>query len=203
MKDQSVFKFGNSELSKDIMISSMGNSEHCPSRKLGLCKIVNAGISCYARKPEQQYIHTRKARKRWIKYWTKSPIEQIIGDASEKLYRKRKKPKFFRFNEAGDFWDQDCIDKIVELSKHLYANFGIITYGYTARRDLSYPKHQKWLVIRGSGWKGPSGQTEVIEKHMETPRGFVLCPKTTENALCGEDCDMCPMTKKNIAFWRH
>jgi len=190
-------KFGNHKLGDDTAILNMGTAVECPSRKLGLCKVVDDGIKCYAEKAEVQYPNTvPAARKRQEKYWKTTEASKIATDIIAKIKRRRKTTKYLRFNESGDFWSQDDIAKLSVIAEYL-ALYDVTVYGNSARADLDF-KNAAFLV-KGSGHdKGNNGKSIVIGKTEVAPKGFKVCTG---------DCRKCNMCKKedsiNIAFRRH
>ena len=192
---KTLIQFGNSKLPKTTMIFNMGTSKRCPSRTLGLCAVDGC---CYAAKAEIQY-HTTcpQFRNRQKLYWLTSTAEEIIRDLDSVLGRKRKLPKLFRFNEAGDFWSQACVDKLSKIALHLWDKYQITTYGYTARRDLDFSSVH-FLVKGSSNEAGNNGKTMVVDSIEETPADFMLCPGSCK------ECSMCAVPNSlNIAFLRH
>jgi hypothetical protein len=192
---KNLIKFGNIKLPKTTMIFNLGPAATCPAKKLGLCAIAN---DCYALKPETNS-RTKKVvcsyRERQKEYWLKTPAPQIIAELDEILSKKRIKTTLFRYNEAGDFFNQGCVQKLSIISRWLMAKYNIITYGYSARSDLSFKNAH--FLCKGSGHnKGNNGMTIVIGKNDKTPRGFFRCPG---------DCHKCSACTSgvNIAFPKH
>jgi len=193
-----LVKFGNHKLGKDTLIFNMETSRDCPSRRLGLCKVVENGIRCYAEKPEKYAPKTvLPYRLRQRTWWRTTSKEKILEYLSDKIKRRRTETKYFRYNESGDFNDQKDIEKLSYIAKELKKRFGIVTYGNSARSDLNF-KGVSFLV-KGSGHsKGNNGKSIVIKKGEDIPKGYYDCP-----ADCRE-CSVCKMNKKiNVAFRKH
>lgn len=190
-----MFKTGNTKLSKSILVFNMTSSKDCPSRKMGLCKACSI---CYARKSEMQYPNVLTFREKQNKYWNETHWFKIWKDAD--AIRRKTNFKFFRFNEAGDFQNQMDVWKLDILAMG-WKKLGIITYGYTARSDLDFSNVS--FIVRGSGWMGPNGQTNVIHKRMIQGRkqinGFKICPMKG----CGTACTLCMKESGNILFPKH
>ena len=197
-RDKLDVSIGNSKLGTNTLIINMGTALDCPSAKLGMCNAVKNGAKCYALKAEIQYKEsTTDYRHRQFSYWRESTGTKIANDIIQKIAQKTSGTiKYVRFNEAGDFWDQDDIKKLSIVAKKL-KNFGIVTYGYTARRDLDYSKAE--FLVKGSGHKkGNNGMTTIISKDQEVPEGFKLCPGSCKS------CNLCMVPKSfNIAFRKH
>jgi len=191
-------KWGNLKLGDDTGIINMGPAVSCPSLKKGLCKTVKKGIRCYARKPEIQYKdHVLNYRKEQQAYWTLNSGEKIYQDIKDKINRRRKKTKWLRFNESGDFFTQDDVTKLSHIAKKLKKD-GVTVYGYTARSDLNF-KNVHFLV-KGSdcNLKGKNTGKTIVITNEEIPDKYLLCPNDCTI------CSLCMQDKKiNIAFIQH
>lgn len=193
-------KYGNHKLGDDIAIFNMGTAKDCPSRKLGLCKVINKGLDCYAEKAERQYPKTVPAYREYQKlYWETHGAREILQDISRKVKGRRKPTRFFRFNESGDFGSQDDVDKLSTIAEGLKC-FGITTYGYTARSDLDV-SNAKFLA-KGSGYDPKNnGTCIVISKEEPVPEGYIECPGEAKS--CSK-CNLCKIdVPHNIAFRQH
>ena len=193
-------KFGNHKLGDDTAIFNMGTAKDCPARALGLCEAINKGIKCYAEKAEVQYPKTvPAARKRQELFWKNSSVLKIIEYLNKKINNRRKDTKYLRFNESGDLWNQEDVDKLSKIAEFMKLK-EIITYGYTARSDLDFTKAN--FLVKGSGNdKGNNGRTTIIRKNDEVPAGYIECPGGAKG--CAR-CNLCKIdTKLNIAFRQH
>lgn len=192
-----MIKFGNHKLGDDTAIFNMGTAADCPSRKLGLCNVTNKGFKCYALKAEQQYPNTvPNARKRQENYWRSTDAYTIAKQIKQKVDRRRKYTRFLRFNESGDFHNQEDIEKLSNVAR-IIKPMGIITYGYTARSDLDFSNAD--FLVKGSGHsRGNNGQTTVIGKNEVIPDGYIECPGSCKK------CNLCKINvPHNIAFRKH
>lgn len=203
-------KLGNAKIGDDTLIFNMGTAQDCPSRKRGLCKL---GNKCYALKAEKLYHHYVPAyRKRQEKYWKNNTGLAITCDfvtllETRKRHGKKlaKSIKYLRINESGDFWTQGCIEKLCNIADYLKRKYGIITYTYTARKDLDFSSIN--FRLHTSGWKqGAHGKTIARKKvwkdtdawHYEnTGETFRICPMDCTK------CDLCKVTDNNIVFPLH
>jgi len=190
-------KWGNLKLGDDTGIINMGPAVSCPSLRRGLCHTVNKGIRCYARKPEIQYKdHVLNYRKEQQAYWTLNSGEKIYLDIKDKINRRRKKTKWLRFNESGDFFTQEDVTKLSMIAQKL-KNDKVYVYGYTARSDLDF-SNVHFLVKGSDNDAGNNGRTVVIQKDEALPKGYIECPGD-----CSV-CNLCKIDKKvNIAFRKH
>ena len=192
-----LFKFGNNKLPKTTMIFNMGTATNCPSKHLGLCECINKGIKCYAEKPEIQYkdhvINYREKQKTYWQYYSKT---NITLDIIHLINRRKNETKLFRFNESGDFYTQNDVDKLSYIAGEL-KDIGITTYGYTARKDLNF-KNVNFLVKGSFHNNGNNGSCIIINKNDKVPKGFILCPGSCKT------CNRCAQNNKlNIAFIKH
>lgn len=199
-------KNGSLKLDEDTLIFNMGTAKDCPSLLLGLCE-VPAG-RCYARRDEITYPAVLPYRERQANYWKYASVETLISDFTELLETKRtrldgklvplkNKIKKFRFNEAGDFYTQECIEKLDKLAGYLMKKYNITTYGYTARADLKIGK-RNFLIKGSSNDNGNNGRTRVIKDKSEKQAGEIVCPGSCKK------CTICATAKIiNVAFIIH
>lgn len=167
---------GNLKIPKTTAIFNMSSATDCPSKALGLCAAQNAGAKCYAKKSEvASRPHVLPHRRKQEYYWRHITADKFALDF---LSFNAMKPEPFtalRFNEAGDFHGQTCVDKAETIARIL-KDFGVVTYCYTSRSDLDYSK-VRHLIINGSGFmkEGISGEFKIIiDKTI--PEGYKLCP---------------------------
>jgi hypothetical protein len=154
----------------------MSSSMDCPSRKLGLCPVTNKGIKCYALKAEQQYPNVPKYRERQKHFWKKSSAESIALKMIEKIKNRRKITSYFRYNESGDFENQEDVDKLHKIALIL-KTINITTYGYSARSDLDFSQPDLGFLIKGSGHdNGNNGRADTFEYNDDIPEGYLECP---------------------------
>lgn len=187
--------FGNNKLPKSTMIFNLGTASNCPSKALGFCKVCE---KCYALKAERLYPHVLPYRQRQAEYWLNTDIDTIKADFDYIISCKREKPLKLRLNEAGDFYSQKCIDKAENLASFLFEKYNIITYTYSARKDLDFTAC-KFLLVKSSGYNNTNnGKTMVVLKGQEKPADFIYCPGSCKK------CSLCSSDKAvNIAFKVH
>jgi hypothetical protein len=169
---------GNVKIPKTTAIFNMGSATDCPSYKLGLCQaVLNGKRVCYAIKSEKSYRpFTLPFRRKQEKYWKASSAEKFATDFIALNLFKPVPFNALRFNEAGDFWSQECLDKAETIARIL-RRYGVRTYCYTARRDLDF-SHCNYLVVSGSGFKkeGIKGIFLMVRNaKKDRPRGFGIC----------------------------
>lgn len=185
-------KFGNEKAGDDTLVFNMGSATRCPSRDL--CPVLQEGRGCYPSGVEARHPEIAVFRDRQGAYWQRSAQEQIVADILDRTVRRQAATRYLRFNEAGDFWSQECVEKLSYVAEQLFQAAGIVTYGFTARRDLDFGRAA--FLVKGSGHqRGNNGSCTVISQHDTVPGGYVLCP---------EDCTRCNLcmsrTWANIAF---
>ena len=223
-KDGLELSLGNLKLPDNTLIFNMGSATDCPSFALGMCKVVcpkTGENACYAKDPEVQYPDVKPYRDRQQAYWLNHTGYQIAVTLVDVLTTRKRKDKktgkltemfnhvkYFRFNEAGDFWSQDCVDKLDIIAKVL-KQLGITTYGYTARTDLDFTDVA--FLVKGSGHDN-SNNGVCIAHPMTEDEAKALRFKTItidgiDFKVCPEDCSICGMCKKdnglNIAIPMH
>jgi hypothetical protein len=145
-----LIKGGNKKLPKTTAIFNMSSTYECSSLKLGMCQAVikekgKNKLVCYARKAEIQYPNVKPYRRRQEKFWKNTDATTW---ATQFLFLNALKRKPFdkvRFNEAGDFHTQECVDKVEEIAKILN-KYGVKVYCYTARKDLDYSGVKHYVI---------------------------------------------------------
>ncbi len=197
-KETLKVKYGNMKLGTSTLIINMGTAQECPSAKLGMCNAIKKGVKCYALKAEIQYPNAvPQYRQQQFSYWKSNNSTTIVSDLIQKISTLPGRViKYVRFNESGDFWSQADVDKLSRVAYRL-KNFGIVTYGYTARKDLDFKDVH--FLVKGSGHKkGNNGMTTIINKDDSIPKGYKECPGDCKI------CSLCMVDKKyNIAFRKH
>jgi hypothetical protein len=182
-------KKGNRKVPKTTAIFNMGSATDCPSKALGLCAAINAGVKCYAEVAEYLYPQPLQYRRRQEQFWKNVTAEQFaLQFMAINSCFLRKPFDSLRFSESGDFWSQDCVDKVETIARILKP-YGIVTYGYTSRSDLSY-KRLKALKLSGSDFKtkGVVNIFKIIQTKEDKPKGYGLCPM---------DCHICTRCRKS------
>lgn len=175
-----LLTFGNKKLPKTTAIFNMCSGTDCPSKKLGMCPIINQGKRCYAIKAEQVYPQALPYRRRQERFWDSVTAEQFAAQFLANVSRKKIKIKQLRVSEAGDFRSQADVTKMDKVAGIL-KGAGIRTYVYSARRDLDFSK-VKHMTVNGSGFLATNefrAVAEIPEKLQEGQR------------LCAGDCRIC------------
>lgn len=140
---------GNLKVGKDTIILNITSATDCESLKKGLCQVPEG--KCYALRAEKQYPDVLPYRRKQMHIWDALTPEEIAEDVKAMLVHKRKIPiKFLRMQEAGDFRNQDDLNKMSRLADLLKGHVNV--YTYTARKDLNYSRISGNLAINGSGF---------------------------------------------------
>lgn len=174
-----LFSFGNKKLPKSTAIFNLCAASNCPSEKLGLCQLPNAG-KCYAKKAERIYKAVLPYRKRQEIFWQTCSVQDFMKAFSQAVGKK--KVKHLRFGESGDFRTQADVDKAQEIAELLWEHKKVRVYCFTARSDLDFSKCTH-LTVNGSGFM--------------VHNSFTVHPRNTPlDALpgvhvCGGDCKVC------------
>jgi hypothetical protein len=172
-------KEGNKKIPNTTAIFNMASAHKCPAKKLGLCKAAKAGVKCYALKSEVgSRPYTQPYRERQMDFWLKTSAQEFALQflLINALRKKTHTFNALRFNEAGDFHSQECVDKAEKIARILKP-YGIVCYCYTSRDDLDYHRVEA-LRISGSGFKkdGVVNVFQIIESKEDKPKGYGLCP---------------------------
>lgn len=154
-----LIKRGNRKIGADTLIFNMGPANLCPSRDRGLCQVAD---KCYAIKAERQYHHVvPQFRFRQARFWLENDSKTIANTIKAKKESVRRGSILYvRVNESGDFWSQECVDKLFEIANEVPE---LRFYTYTARRDLNFEGRPDNLVINGSGFMVDNQFTAVNE----------------------------------------
>ena len=192
---------GNTKLPKTTAIFNMASAHDCPSLALGLCRAYSKTGKhvCYARKSEttmRPMVQPR--REKQMRFWLDCTPEEFAWQFLLINALKERPWEFLRFNEAGDFHTQDCVDKAERIATIL-SNYDIKVYGYTCRADLDFSKLRN-LVLSGSGFEkeGVSNIFMMVEDvKADRPKGYGICPMDCR------DCNRCMVRGFKTVVKRH
>jgi hypothetical protein len=200
---------GNSKIGADTLIFNMGSANSCPSKARGFCKL---GAKCYARKPESIYPDCLPYRDRQEIYWLNHSAKEIANALSDIILKRNLKKRvisYVRFNESGDFWSQECVNKLARVAAYVRAETGVFIYGYTARKDLNFGDIVSFSV-KGSGHTaGNNGEAIARPKKdlADLAHKGTYEEKGKKYTVCLADCSACNYCKKqdgrNIVFPIH
>ena len=104
---------------------------------------------------------------------------------------KEDKINLLRFNEVGEFENQEDLEKMVEISNIVYNKTNVNSYTYTHNRELDFNIDRPHLTINGSGFMidnrftvvPPSEYKQYVESH-----NCFKCPQKCEmcNSICSQ-----------------
>jgi len=182
----------------------MGAAQDCPSKALGFCRV---GDRCYARKAEKLYKNVLPYRTRQHNYWRNTAENSIAVDFDRLLKRIRVPIRYLRFNESGDFYSQEDVEKLSNLARFLKESHNITTYGYTARQDLNF-EDVHFLVKGSSHDSGNNGKTVVMKMNVIQANLSTLPIEERKTwTVCPMSCKACDICKEpngiNIIFPLH
>ena len=136
----------NSKIGSDTVILNMDTAKDCVSARLGFCSMQG----CYSLRKEIMRPKAYAADVRQKEQWNCLTSEVYIK-AIKKIKEIDPTIKYIRFNESGDFRDENDIKKF----KHIADNIPeLIFYTYSHRLDLkdSLKNLGSNIVLQGSGF---------------------------------------------------
>lgn len=182
-----VMTYGNSKLPKSTLIFNHTTATECPSKEF--CPYVK---QCYARRDERNYKNYRFRNERnreWFKTATIDDLKAVLGMYIKEA-SKNNPVKTVRLNEAGDFANQEAIEKFNIISEWLKQEHNITVYAYTCRRDLDFTNRK--FILNAS-----------IPEINSFDRQFRCTPKeefkqlTKKDVKCFGDCKLCRICYQN------
>lgn len=176
-KVKGLLSYGNTKIGRDTAIFNMSSASNCPSDNLKMCRLSNV---CYAKKAERQYKQVVPYRDRQEAYWRRVSAERFAAEFKETIKHKRTKLNYFRFNEAGDFHTQECVDKFEEIAR-LLKEEGIQAYTYTARRDLDFSNVKNGVI---------NGTYFMVHNEFKPVKNI-----SGDKPICIGDCSRCHLCK--------
>lgn len=179
---KSLLSFGNKKLPKSTAIFNMGSAYECSSEKLGLCKVADI---CYAKKAEKMYPSVLPYRNRQTAFWRNTNANEFTELFFESIKGKKERISMLRVSESGDFENQKDVETWEQIATNLKTK-NVVTYVYTARRDLDYSKCFN-LVVNGSDF-----QTEGVKHSFTAVKQF-----SPKSARCLADCRICHLCATN------
>lgn len=173
---------GNLKIPASTAIFNMSSATHCPSQARGLCHVESVGVPCYALAAEKFYKAVLPFRMRQTRFWKTITAKDFVGQFLLIQSKKRNPFTALRFNEAGDFHTQQCVNKAEQIARELKKH-GVTVYCYTSAKDFDFSKVRA-LRIAGSGFKkeGVVNTFLTIKDLKDRPRGYSVCP---------QDCRIC------------
>lgn len=188
---------GNMKIPATTAIFNMTSASDCPSKKLGLCKAAKQGANCYARKAEYFRPFVLSYRKRQEKFWKNISAEDFAFQFLTINAGKRVPFQSLRWNEAGDFVNQDSVNRAEKIARILKRN-GIKTYCYTSRSDLNFSGVRD-MIVSGSNFKkeGIKNIFKIILTKKDRPRGYGMCKMSCKV------CNRCQLSGLRTCVVKH
>ena len=182
--------FGNKKLPKTTAIYNIGTWFLCEGRLKGFCELHEV---CYT-KCREIMGNTIKSRLNNYYFWKTNDartIASFIVYSIKAESMKGDKINLLRFNEVGEFENQEDLVKMRDISNIVYEQTGVKSYTYTHNRDLDFNIDRPHLTINGSGFIidnqftviSPSEYKEYVESHncFECLQKCEMC-----NSICSQ-----------------
>lgn len=182
--------FGNKKVPKTTAIYNIGTWFLCEGRLKGFCELHEV---CYA-KCREIMGNTIKSRLNNYYFWKTNDartIASFIVYSIKAESMKGDKINLLRFNEVGEFENQEDLVKMRDISNIVYEQTGVKSYTYTHNRELDFNIDRPHLTINGSGFIidnqftviPPSEYKRYVENHncFECPQKCEMC-----NSICSQ-----------------
>lgn len=200
IKGNNLLSLGNRKLQPDIAIWNLPHRKTCPGATAECKKY------CYAQKAERLYKATLPFRERNFKLSKKANFAKTMIEALSKIQHK---VRAVRIHESGDFYNQEYLDKWVEVAK-AFPKIMFTAYTKSLHLDFSKAKKTKNMILFASidpttpDWMLKKNtlrhKATVIKPGCKVPRGYFECPGSCRKAAC-EHCYHCKT--KSVAFHQH
>lgn len=190
----------------------------CGKRALETCGDCKNGMHCYATKDYRNpsVVAARFINLNLAMHHMEELENQIEASIfiNERKCEKNGKESVARLHESGEFFSMEYLEMWMRIARR-HPNTTFYTYStkYEYMEEI-IPVKPENLKILPSGWEGREipekvkeyyGETTVIQKAEDLPKGFFLCPgtgKKSDRKTC-EACGwMCAKVKK-VAFIYH
>lgn len=164
---------------------------------------------CYAQKAEDLYPNVLPCRMRNLraaKHWTFVP--RMIS------LLKSKRSKLFRIHESGDFFDQEYLDKWIQIMEKFPDK---VFLAYTQSYDLDFSGIPDNMVLYYSVWPDSKNVPEeglkayvvddgsglIDESHIPDKNKLFRCKKGRGKELTCNDCMRCFEGRGDVLFKLH
>ena len=197
-----IFSVGNAKLSKDTLILNFTSALGCPS--INRCPI--SQLACYAAAGEDRLPASRR-KNIIVQQFVRRALSENKMSAYFDLARlyieefaKTKNPiRFIRYNEVGDFPNQEVLRLSAEFSDEMKNKYGILSMAYTAK-DIDPTEMvdgkpiDQIIKINRSRKDIPHSEGSIMQNFHGVPmnrNGFSTDPNINlEHAYC----DVCEVT---------
>ena len=171
---------------KNTKLGKIPNISLVPVADCGNCEACKS--DCYALKAYRQYHSVRKAWKDNSKAFRRNMPKAFL-ELDTWFHSKRKPPRFFRIHVAGDFLNQEHVDRWVQFAQ-LWPNTKFLAF--TKMHDLDYSSIPDNMVVVLSQWPTLPETTNGMPRAWvqdgyedRIPYDAIECP-----GFC-ESCAMC------------
>lgn len=184
--------FGNKKVPKTTAIANTTSWFLCPGRLKGFCELHEV---CYD-KCREVMGSVNKSRLNHDLWWRQNDADTIsqfyiYSIKAESLKHPEAPINLVRFQEVGDFRNQEDLVKMRDVSNNIYDALDINSYTYSHNRYLDYSIDRPHLTINGSGFMidnqftvvSPSEYKRYVESH-----NCFQCPQKCEmcNSICSQ-----------------
>lgn len=182
--------FGNKKVPKTTAIMNSTSWFLCPGRLQGFCELHEV---CYDKFREVMgsVNRSRLNHDLWYRTNDAETIAMFISYSIKAESMKGNEINLLRFQEVGDFRNQDDLIKMRDVSNIVYEQTGINSYTYTHNRELDFDIDRPHLTINGSGFMIDNQFTVVppseYKRYVESHNCF-KCPQKCEmcNSICSQ-----------------
>ena len=163
---------------------------------------------CYAKKTSYRF---RASRMTKAKNYIDSQCKFFTDDMITLL--KRRKSKYVRIHEAGDFYSQEYLDKWIKICKEIPDKKFLV---YTQMYGLDWSNKPNNMILYWSVWpdtdksKIPKGLKAYVKDSgngkipdYEIPKNIKECKKGKDNTLTCDKCLYCYEGKGDVKFKLH
>jgi hypothetical protein len=184
-----LFSVGNAKLSDDTLIINFTSALQCPS--VSVCPVTQ--MACYAVAGENRLPDVRRKnlmiQNMWIRAIKNKAVGEVFGIAEMyiQILQNTKKPiRYIRFNEVGDFINQDILDAAALFASNVKEKYGVASMAYTSNNRLDFSKEingtpiDRIIKINASRLDIKLSDESVKNKFLATPMDF-------ESALAEND----------------
>lgn len=182
--------WGNNKVSKTVAIYNLNSATDCPNRETDRCQVPFE--KCYAHKAENVYPQTLPYRRRQQYLWDSLSAEEWAGAFKSLVSRKRNSVTAVRFSEAGDFRNEQDIQKVERIAQMLSTD-GIDVYTYSASHKLDWSEAENFTVNQSNELADYGDRLfTALPEGSDLPEDTVWCPydKSDGDIKCGE-CKLC------------
>lgn len=193
-------KWGNNTTTEsNVGIFSLGSGHDCPNRATGNCQVDED--ECYAIRHEKQYDYVLDFTRRQEFLWDKIHPEAFVEMLLEIISRKQGEVDAIRFNQAGDFRNNQDVWKVNRIAE-LLNEYDIVVYTYSASNylDWSQATSDNFIVNQSNDIENYGDRHFIVLDDIEDiPEDTVWCPydrdvkrgrDEDDRIKCGE-CMMC------------